>query len=499
MTLYAFMHSNRFKYYMLSLLLGGLLPFAFAPVHFYVLALVIPGLLAFAWHRLSMRQTLISAFLFGFAFFSVGVSWIYITLERYGGMAAWLALGVTVLLMVVLALFFVAQAFFTQLFSKNRLAYFLIVFPIMWVFFEWLRSTLFSGFPWLFLGYSQISSLLGGIAPIFGVYGVSIFTLWTSSAIALLIFDKAKGHKILAGVILGIIFIITLLSSLSGWTRPASQAIQVSLIQGNIEQSIKWNAEDLSTSLTRYYNLTQSHWNSALIIWPEAAIPTLKETIIPYMNALDYLAQKNHSMIIAGIPVAKTQKNKVHYYNGLITLGEKEPQTYLKKHLVPFGEYIPLRPLFGWFLNAVHIPMTDQTPGPQKQPLFKVNSFTIAPFICYEIAYPAQVLNSAQGSNLILVVTDDSWFGQSMAPYQHLQIAQMRARELGRYVLFSTNSGITAVINPNGYIIQSLSPDKTDTLTTHIVPVEGKTPLMRWRYYPLVIMLLILFFVNFWL
>jgi apolipoprotein N-acyltransferase len=503
MNFYAFFHHKLTKYYSLTLLLGALLPFAFAPFKIFPLALIIPGLLAYIWHRLSTIQALVSGFLFGLAFFSVGVSWVYISLNVYGQMPPWLAFIVTLLFVCTLALFFALQAILTKLLSRHNphiLSYFFIVFPVTWVFFEWLRSWMFSGFPWLFIGYSQTSTILGAFAPVFGIYGVSIFTLWVSSAIVVITFDKLGRHKFFSIIIGVLILTISLLLSFSSWTRPAGKSIQFSLIQGNVEQSIKWNASHLNTSLNRYYNLTQSHWKSSIIVWPEAAIPTLKNTIEPFIDALSYLAKKNHSTIVTGIPVAVEKNGIVHYYNGLMTIGQDKTQFYFKEHLVPFGEYMPLHPLFRWFFNAVDIPMIDQTPGPKKQPPLKINNISIAPFICYEIAYPSQMLRQMnQNPNIILVVTDDSWFGQSIASAQHLQIAQMRARESGRYVLFSTNNGITAMIDPNGRLAQTLPTNKIDVLTTKVVPVEGKTPLMHWHYYPLIIMLFVLFLLNFWL
>jgi apolipoprotein N-acyltransferase len=482
-----------------ALLLGSILPFAFSPFCLYPIALFVPGFLARIWYRLTAKQACFNGLIFGMGFFSTGVSWIYITLQQYGGMAVWLAALLTVMFILLLSLFFAFQAFFSQLLAKKTLTYFLMLFPAVWVSFEWLRSVLFSGFPWLLLGYSQTTSLLGNIAPLFGVYGVSLFTLWASSAVILIIFSEKRMYKIISGAMLMMILSISIFSFFSSWIKQSNKQIQVSLIQGNIKQSIKWSRARLHQHLLRYYHLTQSHWDSKLIIWPETAIPTIQENIQPDLASLNKLAQHHHSVILTGIPIIKKEQDSIQYYNGIITIGQQRVQTYLKEHLVPFGEYLPLHPLFSWFLQAVDIPMLDQTPGSKNQPLLYVQGIKIASFICYEIAYPILVLNRSLDANIILVLTDDSWFGESAAPAQHLQIAQMRARELGRYVLFSTNNGITAIIHPNGSLKTVLPTRTVATLTASVMPIKGQTPLMRWNYYPVIVMVLILFLLNFWL
>ncbi|OGT96625.1 MAG: apolipoprotein N-acyltransferase, partial [Gammaproteobacteria bacterium RIFOXYB2_FULL_38_6] len=439
-----------------SLILGALLPLAFAPVHLYFLAFAVPALLLWIWRQENKKQVFFNGWLFGFGFFFVGISWIYVSLHTYGNVPFIVAGLLTVLFIALLSLLFAVQGFIFKFFPEKIISQAFLSFPFLWILFEWIRSWLFTGLPWLFLGYSQTTTIVGAFAPIFGVYGVSLFVLWLSGAIITFFLDKRfKSRFFSIGMIIFILVVGGILYT-GIWTKPAGKSIKVSLIQGDIPLSVKWQPEQLTKTLTEYYNLTQQHWTSAMIIWPEAAIPAPSQMVFSYLDAIKYLAEKNHSVIITGIPVVKTLNGKLNDYNGLVTIGEKNPQVYLKRHLVPFGEYMPLRPIFGWFLKDFQIPLGDQTPGDDHQAPFIVNHIQFAPFICYEIAYPNEVLNHLQNANMMVVVTDDAWFGHSLASSQHLQIAQMRALETGRYLLFATNSGITAIINPKGEIIKQL-------------------------------------------
>jgi len=481
-----------------TVILGALLPLAFAPIHLYFLAFAIPALLLWIWRQCNKKQAFFSGWLFGFGFFIVGISWIYISLHTYGGVPFWAAGLVTISFIALLSLLFAVQALIFKLFPDKVVSQAFLSFPFLWILFEWIRCWLFTGLPWLFLGYSQTTTIVGAFAPIFGVYGVSLFTLWISAAIIVFFLDKRLKSRFFSISMLTFIIVVGSILYAGCWTQPAGQPIKVSLVQGNIPLSIKWEPGKLNKILSKYYNLTEKHWTSSIIVWPEAAVPAPSQAISSYLDALKYLAQKNHSVIITGIPVIRMQNHEIRYYNGMTTIGQKQPQLYLKQHLVPFGEYMPLRPIFGWFLKDFQIPLGDQTPGPKKQPAFVVNHINFAPFICYEIAYPNQVLNNTKGSNMIVVVTDDTWFGHSLAAGQHLQMAQMRALETGRYILFATNSGITAVINPKGEIVKALPSNKTGVLTSTVIPVKGNTPLMRWHYYPLEALLIILLLLTLW-
>ena len=478
----------------IATLAGAFLPFAFSPFAVYTLAFISPAILFAIWLISTPKQAFIRGFLFGLGCFGVGTSWIFISINTYGQIPFLLSIVITVLFVITLALFPATQGYLLNRLFKNKsdIIKCLCLFPASWVLWEWLRSILFTGFPWLFLGYSQINSPLRGFAPLFCVYGISLTVALISGSLVLLGRRNTYLVKITCVVIIGVLIGAGALLSSHPWTQPAGKPIQVSLVQGNIKQSLKWQPGELQHSLKIYKTLTEKNWGSKLIVWPEASVPTFPQQIKFFFNNMDKNAKLHKDYLIIGAPIMNDKTKE--YFNGMMLIGAGKG-LYLKRHLVPFGEYLPLKFLFSGLIKTLKIPMSDFTAGSQQQPPFKIGTIPIAPFICYEIAYPMEVLNSVKGKQMIIVITDDSWFGQSIALNQQLEMAQMRALETGRYVLHSANTGITAFINPQGKIKAMLPENKEAVLTATATPMKGNTPLMRWNYYPvlgLVIMLLLL-------
>lgn len=358
--------------------------------------------------------------------------------------------------------------------TKNYFA-----FAACWVLVEWMRSWLFTGFPWLFIGYSQTNSPLKGFAPIFSVYGVSLAALICSSLITFsYLFYQQKNYKRLYINLFAIICIFTTggLLSLIPWTTTTGQSLRVSLVQGNIPQSLKWSPEHLSLSFDRYQSLTEPLWaKSQLIIWPEAAIPMTLQDAQPFINEMDKKARDNKSNLILGIPIKNENGNG--YYNAIVSVGGNL-SVYIKRRLVPFGEYIPFERYFARAFSIMDIPMANMVPGKLDQAPLKINNIKILPSICYEIAFPELNRFIDRDIGLLLTVTNDAWFGKSSAQAQHLQMAAMRAIELGRPVLFASNDGITAAITPDGRIESAAPQYQPYVLTTTIQPTKGLTPWM---------------------
>lgn len=477
----------------IALIAGAILPLAFAPFSLYPVAFISFALLLFCWLETSPKRSFLLGALFGISYFGIGVSWIFVSLHIYGGASIFFAGLATVLFVLLFTLYPAIQGYvLNRFFSKNNLAKYLLVFPASWVLLEWIRSWLFSGFPWLLVGYSQTNSLLRGWAPLFGVYGISLITLIISACLFGIFYFRKLATRIL---LIGIIFIFFcggLVLTKIHWTKPIGKPIKISLVQGNIPQELKWRPEEIQAILKTYIDLTAAHWDSDIIVWPECAI------IIPNINAKDFLQQLNqiakskNAALISGIPIYQN----FQYYNGAVALG-KGSGVYLKHHLVPFGEYIPLRSFFEIFRSFVQIPMSDFGSGSAKQPNLIAQNVPIAPYICYEIIFPIQVANDLPQAQLLLLITDDSWFGDSFAPAQHLQMGQMRALETGRYLLFSSNSGITAFINAQGHI-QSKAPSfEKYVLTDNAQPMQGSTPFVWWKNYP-VYLIILLFLIFGW-
>ncbi|MFW0042557.1 MAG: apolipoprotein N-acyltransferase [Coxiella endosymbiont of Dermacentor nuttalli] len=474
---------NKLFFNLLSIITGALLPLAFAPVNWFPVAFISPVILLVIGVHSTPMQSLWRGWLFGSGFFGIGASWVYVSIHQFGNANISLAVLITILFIFILATFTAIQSFSFSLLFRNKsiVVTSLFSFSAWWVIWEWLRSEVFTGFPWLFLGYSEIHFLLKGFAPIIGVYGVSLVTAFISGCLYLLFFHKAVKIKILSIILIFILLLIGGSLSNRQWTHHQKRILKVSLVQGNIQQAIKWNIKLLFVILHIYYTETIKHWKSDIVVWPEAAIPIYPQHILSFLDFLNRKAKKHQTALITGIPIY--HKRTQQAFNGLAVLGNGHG-LYLKRHLVPFGEYTPLPQLFSIIIKYFDIPMSDFSPGLWNQPSLYAKNISFAPFICYEIAYPFEVLNSIKGKSFIVVISDDSWFNNTIASAQQLQIAQMRALETNRYLIYSTNTGITAIIDPLGKIHQSIPQNKLIVLTSQITPMLGNTPLMKWNYYP---------------
>ncbi len=464
-----------------ALMAGIILPFAFAPFFISIIGFISPSLLLLAWNNSSPRVAAKQGLLFGLSFFTVGISWIYVSLHVYGQAPVLLAGFITLAFIIYLSSFFMVMGYALNRFcDKSLLLKNLLAFPALWVVFEFGRTWLFTGFPWVLLGYSQTNTWLRGFATLLSVYGVSFIAAFICGALVTIYQTRtANTLKWLLGSIFLIVFAAWGLT-LPQWTKRSGSPLKITMIQGNIKQEAKWQPEQIQESLWLYGRYTQANWSSDLIIWPEAAITLPLSMAKEITEQLDVAAKQHHSTIITGIPVVEPGAA----YNAMIALGMGSG-IYYKRHLVPFGEYIPLRPVFNIFAKAMQIPMSDSIPGSQDQQPIKANGIYVAPYICYEVAYPDEFLAFLPKAEILLTITDDSWFGHSIAAAQHLQMAQMRAIETGRYLLFSSNTGITAVIDARGNIVKAIPTFKELALTAEVYPMQGSTPWMIWRLYPL--------------
>jgi len=471
--------------YTLSLAAGAALPLAFAPFHLSPLAILSPAILLYGWLHFytTAKQSFISGLMFGLGVFTVGASWVYISIHTYGQASTPLAFLITALFVFALALFPALQGYlFHKITPNNNLNKTLLVFPASWAIFEWLRTFVLSGFPWLFLGYSQINTPLQNLAPFVGVYGVSWAVALTSALLVCLILEKDKTRKIIFIVTLGLLWFVSgaLYQINEYFVKPKGSPIRVSLIQGNIPLETKWDSKQIPAVLQTYAALSAEHWQSSLIVWPEAAIPALQWQVTDYLKNLQKSAKTHNSTIVSGI-IFQDEKNK-KYYNSMISMGVNNG-LYLKKRLVPFGEFLPLQSYLSWLLNFLHIPWSNLTPGMENQPKFVAANLAIAPFICYEIAYPYLALRYFPYTDLLVTISEDSWFGRSLAAEQQLEIARMRSLETGRYQVVSSNNGLTAIINQYGKLEAKIPAFQQAVLTGEVYAMEGITPWVNYGYY----------------
>ncbi len=469
----------------LALISGGLLAFAFAPLALYPLAIICPAVLLRLWLNATPRFSFSTGLFFGIGFFTVGVSWVFISIHVFGHTSIFLSFLITALFIFILALFIAFQGYLLNFFfpENNRIKCYLM-FPALWALSEWVRGWIFTGFPWLLLGTSQINSPLAGYTPLIGGFGLA-FLVTFSSALLLDITINLKKNFFFPLLILVILWIAGYGLSFIHWTRTVGKSVQVSLVQANIPQEIKWEPEYLQRSLEDYLQLTQAHWDSRLIIWPEAAIPALQHKALPFLNQLSKKAVQHGTTLITGIPIQKG----FQYYNGMIALGVDQA-TYYKQQLVIFGEYLPW--WIAWaqgLLNLLDVPMSSFSPGPANQRAFKVAGLDLGTFICYEIAYPALVRQALPQAQLLLTINDDAWFGHSFALAQHLQIGQFQALATGRYLLFLSNTGMTAIVTPKGKIQAQLPPFQISVLTDIVYKTLGTTPWVSYGDCPIIIFL----------
>jgi apolipoprotein N-acyltransferase len=371
----------------------------------------------------------------------------------------------------------------------------LSVFALLWVLLEWLRGWILTGFPWLALGYSQIDTPLQGYAPLLGVFGVTLVVI--VSAVCFVAVIKSFKTSVPALLLLSLIWGGGWLLTQKEWSAPSGDAIKVSIIQANFVQELKWRPETRQPTIDLYRNLTRQEWDSDLIIWPETAIPDyfsrLEEELF---KGLELEAQNNNSDLLFGIAVLGDSGE--HYYNSVSSIGSVR-NAYFKRHLVPFGEFMPMRLLLQPLIDYLRIPMSNFAAGDVEQPLIQVLGRKAGVSICYEDAFGEEIIQAMPDAEFLVNVSNDAWFGDSIALPQHLQIARMRSLETGRYQLRSTNTGISALIGPKGQLISTSPINQEFVLRGEIIPMSGTTPYARignWGVVVLVSLLLGLIIVR---
>lgn len=464
----------------LSLLLGSLTVLGFAPFYFFAIPVMTLLLLLYFWHSNEKPwHSAILGFAFGMGLFGAGVTWLYVSLHDFGGMPVPIAIVALLLLCAYLSLFPALTGWFA---TKLRFIHFgawATFVSACWVLSEWLRGTLFTGFPWLTLGYSQVpTSPLIGYAPIVGVYGISLLLIFS---IALYIAWPQQKNLSPYLWILGGIWVGGFGLQHYQWVNPEGEPVTVSLLQGNIAQNLKWREDYLINTMNTYANLVLES-NSRLIVTPEISIPLFYEDVpTDYLTLLSDHAKQNQGDVLIGFAEAAPHSaDRSEYYNSMFSMGVSAKQKYQKHHLVPFGEYIPFKPLFGWIIQVLNIPLSDFSRGSLNQQPLDLAGQKIAINICYEDVFGEEIILQLPQATLLVNVSNDAWFGRSIGPKQHLQISQMRALETGRYMLRATNTGVTAIINERGEVIQALEMFVTQGLHGTAQGFTGTTPYVRY-------------------
>lgn len=472
---------------------GLLMPLSFAPFHFPGAAILGLAIFYAQIQQGRARYAFFNGLSFGLGYFGLGISWVYISIHEYGHLNSIFSAFITFLFLSYLSLFpaFVGLIF-KKLYTFESKLKATLLFSSLWIASEFFRATVLTGFPWLLVGFGQFDSTAKFLLPIFGVYGLSLITCLTACCLV----HAVKDLKIKRYIwLFSLIFLLIAPVSLKGirWSTESKDPISVGVIQANLSMRDKWDENLFWQLLERYKVNTEQLLGTQLIVMPESAIPVPASYVEEFLTDLDNKANEKGSAIMLGIP-KPTSSEETNYYNALIGLGLAEG-SYLKQHLVPFGEYIPS------FLQKISarlaIPDANLKPGTKKQLLVKVAKHSIATLICYELAYGDLLRAQLPKAQWIVSISDDGWFGHSLAMYQQLQMAQVRALETGRYHVVANNDGLSAVINTLGQITSSLPAFSAGILKARLFAAEGITPWVRLGDYPILLLSfgLVIFFV----
>lgn len=457
--------------------------------------------------------------LFSVVAYATGLYWLFISMHTYGHMAWPLAAMGVVLLASFLALYpaimcAIAYVLMGRPANTNqswlRILLISLVWASAWTMAEWLRGVLFTGFPWLGAGYAHIDGWLAPWSSVVGSYGVGWFATFTATSIAILACHKDTENDAKAAAGVGLAIIAGLIGIGLGyvtWTKPEGSSLIVRLVQGNVPQSEKFDAQLMQQGIEQYMKLASLDAKSSegkpnIIVLPETVIPIMSAYIpTPMWQQLIRISEQKNATIIMGVPIstgARQGTNSVIAINQNTSLESLEQSDlkmrYDKHHLVPFGEFVPKG--FQWFVNAMQIPLGTFDRGGLNQRPFNIEQQLIAPNICYEDVFGEEIIHHARDSNILLNVSNLAWFGNTWALRQHLQIARARSLETGRPMLRSTNTGMTAAIDPNGRVRAVLNSNTPGVLDVEVQGMQGYTPYMKWGNLPVLILSLMLLVVG---
>ncbi|OYV31162.1 MAG: apolipoprotein N-acyltransferase [Thiomonas sp. 20-64-9] len=422
-------------------------------------------------------------FSLGLGWFTGGLWWLYISMAVYGGMAPPIAGGALLLFCAYLALYptlaaalaaALAPAAGREPWKLARAIGAALALAGGWTLAEWLRGTLFTGFPWLALGYAQVGNPLSGYAPVIGQYGVNFVAALAAALLALLSQVSLRGALVSLGLLVAL-FLGGLQLQQVRWTHAVGPTLKVALLQGDVAQSEKFKPETLGPTLQLYGNWLSS-LKANLIVTPETAVPVLPEDLDPgYLRQIERALREHHTAALLGIPLTRGADQ---YTNSVLGLGGAAPYRYDKSHLVPFGEFVPYG--FHWFVKLMDMPLGSFARGGLDQPPFVVRGVKVAPNICYEDLFGAQMAqrfrNPAHAPNVFANLTNLGWFGNTIIIPQHLEIARMRSLEFQIPGIRATNTGATAIINAHGQVAAELPPYTVGVLTGSVQGHAGLTP-----------------------
>ncbi len=464
---------------------GALLMLSFAPVGGYVLAVILLQPFLFACLTLSPRDAARYGFCFGAGLFLAGTYWLYISIHVFGQAPLWVAIFLMLGLVFVMGLYYWLTAWLICKLAAGRPMPLLLVGPAVWVAVEWLRGWFLSGFPWMSVGYGQIDSPLAGFAPLVGVYGVSAAVLLCATALLTVLHMQGRQRLLTAGLLIALVLGGIGLRQIQ-WTQPSGAPITTTIVQGGVTQDQKWLPEQFRPTLHLYRDALLANPASALVVWPEVAIPATLDRVQGFVNQLQADLAASGQTLLFGILERDLERQEI--FNSVVMLDGSAQQVYRKRHLVPFGETFPVPDFLRNLMRLMSLPHSDMTAGAAEQALLETAAGQkLAVAICYEDAYGAEQLYALPDAAILINVSNDAWFGDSIAPHQHLEIARMRALEAGRSVVRATNTGISGFIGPRGELLGTMPQFTEVSMTGPVMPHQGLTPYARFGNWPVIV------------
>lgn len=481
--------THRQGYWIQSFVAGLLIPLGFAPFHtpgFSIIGLV---LLFLTLERQSFKNAFYPGFIFGLGMFGLGISWIYVSIHEYGHLNCICSVFITCLLAVYLSLFLGGVTWaYKKLIVRLSTFYSAVLFSTLWALGEFIRSNLFGGFPWLQLGFGQMDTPLRYLLPIIGLYGVGFMVCLSAASLAISITITSWRRYLWISAFAGLLTAPNLLAYYP-WANTSKASIPVGIIQANLSMRDKWDETLFWTLIKQYQTATlQLLKPHQLIVMPESAIPIPASYISEFLESLHSKATEVKASLLFGIP-EPTSTAGDYFYNTISSLGSSNG-SYKKQHLVPFGEFIP--PPFHALVDWLGIPAPNLKPGRNNQALLTVLNYPIATLICYELAFPHLLRSQLPAAAWIVSISDDGWFGHSLAMYQQLQMAQALSMQTARFQVMANNDGLSSIINATGDIVTTLPAFTKGTLQGTLHPATGITPWVRFGDTPIILFFLVI-------
>lgn len=470
----------------LALAAGGAASLAFAPAGLYPLAVLCPALLFLLWEGRRPGAAALIGFAYAAGLFLAGTYWIYIAVHEVGKAPAWLAVFLLLGLVAIMAAYFALLGALTaRLLPRGGALRRLAFLPGAWTLVEWLRGWLFSGFPWLAIGYAHSDSPLAGLAPVGGIHLVTLVSAVTAGALVALVHGGVR-ERLAAAVLVAASWSVAAALGGRAWTEPDGAPVEVAIVQASVPQDDKWVDANRDAILEQYREMTLPLLGRRLIVWPEAAIPVLAHEASDYLARLWGEAQRAGSDIVLGL--LRYDFDTGSYYNGVLAMAGEEPGWYYKRRLVPFGEFFPVPDFVRSWMRLMSLAYVDMTPGAPDQPPLTAAGLRIGVTVCYEDAYGADQLAVLREAQLLVNVTNNAWFGDSTAPHQQMQMARFRALEAGRYLVRATSNGITGIIGPDGEVVAQAAQFVPEVLLGEVRPFTGLTPYARTGNWPVLLL-----------